>query len=250
MPDSDVGVKVSFRLMEEAGRGEFPFADVASSSWYYPAVEYVWQRQLMNGVSESSFNPAGGMTRSMIVQILYNREGRPAEAPVQSEGSTGNNADENRSGASSGAVGSANAAGSAAGSAAAFLSAGFLDVSADAWYADAVSWASSVGVVEGYGNGTFGPEERITREQMAAVFCRYAKYKGIDTQNREDLKKFTDAESVSGWALDSISWCAANSILSGTSDGRIQPGNTATRAEAAQILMNFCENVSENNPSA
>lgn len=93
------------------------------------------------------------------------------------------------------------------------------------------------------------PDERITREQMAAVFCWYAKYKGIDTQNREDLKKFTDAASVSGWALDSVSWRAANSILSGTSDGRSQPGNTATRAEAAQILMNFCENVSENNPS-
>ena len=118
------------------------------------------------------------------------------------------------------------------------------------WAEAYIAWAKDKGIVEGVSATEFDPEAPITREQMAAVFCRYAKYKGIDTQNREDLKKFTDAESVSGWALDSISWCAANSILSGTSDGRIQPGNTATRAEAAQILMNFCENVSENNPSA
>lgn len=203
MPSSDVTVNVSFRLANGTVGEEFPFTDTAFGAWYRPAVEYVWQNGLMNGVSSDLFAPNSDLTRGMIVQVLYNKEGKPSGTSVEN-------------------------------------SVAFDDVSGSAWYTAAVDWASAFGIVEGYGDGTFGPEDRITREQMAAIFCRYAQYKGADTSGRGDLSRFADANEISSWASDAVAWCVKNEILSGTSDGKMKPKDTATRGEAAQILMNFC----------
>lgn len=121
--------------------------------------------------------------------------------------------------------------------------AGFDDVAADAWYADAVAWAAENGIVGGYGNGKFGPNDPITREQMATILYRYAQAKGYDTTARADLSGYTDAASISGYAVEAISWANAEGLVNGTSATTLTPGGSATRAQVAVILMRFCENV-------
>ncbi len=121
----------------------------------------------------------------------------------------------------------------------------FTDVAADAWYADAVAWAAENGIVSGYGDGLFGPNDNITREQMALILYRYGESKGYDLSGRESLDGFADREKVSGWAADSMSWAVGSGMLSGKGGGILDPTGTATRAEVAQILMNFCQNIAK-----
>ena len=121
--------------------------------------------------------------------------------------------------------------------------AGFTDVPEDAWYADAVAWGEANGVVSGYDEETFGPDDYITREQMAAILYRYAQYKGIDVSAQADLSGYSDADAVSDWAAVSLSWANAAEIVSGISDTELAPTETATRAQVASILMRFCENI-------
>ena len=122
----------------------------------------------------------------------------------------------------------------------------FEDVSAQAWYADAVAWASANQVVGGYGNGKFGPEDSITREQMAAILYRYAKLKGYDTtQGGMAVREFADYEQISDWAGEAMAWAVNAKVLSGKGNHTLDPKGTASRAEVAQVLMNFGENVSK-----
>lgn len=120
-------------------------------------------------------------------------------------------------------------------------SSNFTDVQAGAWYSGAVGWASSTGVVGGFGDGRFGPDEAITREQLAAILYRYAKLKGLNVSVSETLSGFTDAASVSSYAHDAMRWSVGNGLISGKGDGILDPGGSATRAEAAAILMRFCQ---------
>ena len=121
---------------------------------------------------------------------------------------------------------------------------GFTDVADGAWYADAVNWAAGQDIVEGY-NGGFGPEDIITREQMALILYRYAQYKGYDTSATDALNGFADAGAVSSWAEDAVAWAVGAGLMEGKGGDVLDPAGTATRAEAAAILTRFCQNIEE-----
>ena len=180
------------------------FEDVSASDWFYEAVEYAASNGLMNGMSETAFDPAENLSRAMMVTILYRLDGSPEAA-----------------------------------------GGGFDDVERGSWYENAVIWADANGIVNGYGNGIFGPDDDITREQMAAVLYRYAAYEGYSLTASGDLSAFRDASAISGYAESAMGWAVGSSLISGKGDGILDPAGTATRAEVAQILMNFCENIVE-----
>ena len=115
----------------------------------------------------------------------------------------------------------------------------FSDVSDDAWYAEAVVWALEKGITSGYGDGTFGADDEVTREQLAVFLMRYA---GIDNEET-DTEKFEDDDMISDWAKSSVLWAKANGIVSGRDDGTFDGMGNATRAEIATVFMRFCENV-------
>ena len=118
-------------------------------------------------------------------------------------------------------------------------SAGFTDVADGDWYATAVNWAASEGIVGGFGDGTFQPNAPITREQMASILYRYAEYKGLDVSARTDLSHYSDAENISSWANDVLLWAVAEGLLTGVTDDTIAPQAHATRAQVAAILQRF-----------
>ena len=122
---------------------------------------------------------------------------------------------------------------------------GFTDVPANEWYAQAVSWAASRGIVTGYNATTFGPNDSITREQLAAIFYRYAKSQGLDVSAQSALASFTDVGNISDWALTSIRWANSVGLVNGRTSTTIVPGGTATRAESASIIQRFCETVAK-----
>jgi len=180
-----------------------PFADIQEADWFYKAVEYVYENGLMVGTGDTAFDPNGTTTRAMIVTILHRLEQTPAP--------TANNP--------------------------------FSDVADGKWYTNAVVWAAESGIVSGYGNDTFGPEDNITREQMAAILYRYAQLKSYDVSGGADLSKFNDAENISGWALRSLGWANEKGLITGTSDVTLDPQGQATRAQVAAILQRFIENI-------
>ena len=114
--------------------------------------------------------------------------------------------------------------------------AGFTDVT-DEWYATAVNWAASVGVVNGYEDGTFKPNTAITREQLAAILMNYAQYKGQDVSARADLNGYTDQPST--WAEEAMQWAVAEELITGVTNDELQPQSSATRAQVAAILQRF-----------
>ena len=118
----------------------------------------------------------------------------------------------------------------------------FSDVTGEAWFAEAVRWAAAMGIVGGYGNGKFGPNDPITREQLAVMLWRYA---GSPAATNKELH-FADADEASGYALDALRWAVENGILNGYGDGRLNPVGLATRAQVAQMLKNFMEGQEDN----
>ena len=174
------------------------FADVPAESWAADAVAFTSAHELFNGTGEATFSPELSMNRAMLATVLYNLEDCPDQELTEE----------------------------------------FSDVSSSAWYAASVSWAASNGVVGGYGDGQFGPDTDITREQIAVMLWRYAGSPATDEQSLN----FTDAGQASSYALEALYWAAANGIMNGHGDGRLDPGGLATRAQAAQMLKNFMEN--------
>ena len=187
---------------EDAG---LPFTDVASGSWYYDSVAYVYEQGLMGGTGEGRFSPDLTTSRAMIVTILYRLEGSPAVS----------------GGAS------------------------FADVTAGQWYSDGVAWASANGIVTGYSNGSFGPDDTITREQMAAILYRYARYKGYALSAQAALDGYADAAQVSAYAADAMKWAVGSGLITGTSGTTLSPAGSATRAQAAVILARFCQTLAQ-----
>ena len=117
----------------------------------------------------------------------------------------------------------------------------FNDVHDDAWYSESVAWAAENGIVNGYGDGTFGPDDVLTREQFAAMLYNYANMLGLDVSARATLDAYTDAPSA--WAEDVVSWAVAEGLIAGVTDDQLQPQGTATRAQVAAMLQRFIENV-------
>ena len=122
----------------------------------------------------------------------------------------------------------------------------FTDVADGDWYAQAVNWAASVGVVNGFDDGTFQPNTAITREQLAAILCNYAQYKGFDTSASGSLSTYSDAASVSDWAQESVEWMVGSGLLGGYDDNTLRPQGTTTRAEVASVLQRALGNVAGN----
>ena len=205
MPDAKVTVKATFvkETEEKPETAELPFTDVTEGNWFYKAVAYVYEQKLMSGVSETEFAPQTSLTRAMLAQVLYNMENQPE---VTTTGA-------------------------------------FTDVPDHQWYANAVNWAASENIVAGMGDGIFAPNSPVTREQMAAILYRYAQYKGYDTTKTADISDFADGNKTSAWAVPAMQWAVGTGLISGQGDGILAPNGTATRAEVAQILMNFCENI-------
>lgn len=201
------GDKTVYAGWEKADGEEPSFDDVLPDNWAYEAVEYVNEKGLMSGVGGGSFSPGQPTTRGMLVTILYRMEGEPE---YENTGTIR-----------------------------------FTDVNDDAWYAKGVYWAAENGIVKGVGDGRYLPEDPVTREQMAAIFHRYAGYKGYDVTAQGDLSAFTDAASVGDWAREALIWAVDKGLINGMGDGTVNPRGTATRAQTAAILMRFCETVAK-----
>lgn len=206
MPSGDVEVSATFRRSAEEPV-TLPFTDVAQNDWFCDAVKYVYREKMMTGTAETTFSPNATTTRGMIVTVLYRLAGSP-----QTQLSS------------------------------------FPDVPVDQYYAGPVGWASSNDIVNGYGgaeNGSFGPDNPITREQLATILYRYANKMGYDTKARGDLSVFTDREQISAYATDAMSWAVGIGLITGMGDGTVNASGSATRAHVATMLMRFCEKVAE-----
>ena len=185
-------------LGEEPG---LPFADVAEGDWYYEAVAYVYEKNLMSGTDAAHFTPNGTASRAMVATILWRMAGEPA-------------AGENP----------------------------FADVPENTWYTDAVSWAAGVGIVTGYSDTKFGPDNPVTREQFAAMLYRYAQSLGEGfADNWSFPLDFPDAADVSAYAYEALCWMTMKNVIQGMEDGNLHPQGTANRAQLATTLMRFCQ---------
>ena len=198
-----------YALVLDSKSHELPFTDLGESQWYESAVAYVYRHNIMEGMSATTFQPNGTLSRAMAVQIFYNLEGQP---DISSEN----------------------------------LGYPYEDVDAQAWYGDAVYWARITGVATGYGDGTFQPGDSITRQEFAQMLYNYAKYKGYDLTAEGDLSQFPDSNTVADWAEAAMSWANGNELINGHDDGTIDAAGTAIRAQAASILMRFDQNLVKN----
>lgn len=182
-----------------------PFADVNAGDWFYRDVLFSYEKGLMSGMDAAAFAPYANTTRAQIAVIFYRMEGSPA---VEGENS-------------------------------------FADVvrgSGTAWFYDAVTWAQQNGIMGGYDNSSFAPNDPITREQLAAIFYRYAQYKGYDTtQGGMAIREFGDYESISDYAMSAMAWAVNIGLVKGDSN-LLYPNGTATRAELAALFHRFAEN--------
>lgn len=223
MPESDVTVKVSFKKIDsdevededEDEETEEPevtvdppvhvcpsaaFTDVNTGLWYHDAVDFALENKLMNGVSDTLFVPNGTTTRAMLATVLWRMAGSPKSDAAMM----------------------------------------FTDVKPGDWYYDAIKWAAASGVVNGMGDGLFAPNAAITREQLATMLYRYEKYNGGGFEAGWTYTLgFTDASSVSSWAYEALCWCHSNRIVNGMGDNMLLPLGNATRAQTAQMLMNY-----------
>ena len=181
-----------------------PFNDVPEGYWAYDAIQYVYGEGLMAGTSGSAFSPEGTTTRGQIVTILWRLSGSPVVNYLTD----------------------------------------FDDVDPAAYYAEAIRWAVSEGIAGGYGGGVFGPDDPITREQLAVMLHRYAQHEGYDVSIGEDtnILSYADAFTVSEYAVSALQWACGAGIISGTGDGStLTPQGEATRAQVSVMLMRFCE---------
>ena len=208
-----LGADGTYTFTQPAGKVEIevtyavdlPFTDVPEDAWYHEGVEHVYANYIMNGTSSSSFSPSIPVSRGMIMQILYNLAGQP-----DVEGNSG-----------------------------------FTDVSGGYWGSDAIAWAVENGVAEGFGDGTFRPDDSLTREQMAVVLHNYAYRMGWDVSASGDLSGFTDIPEGEYWARDALAWAYGEGLITGTSESTMEPNAQTSRAQIAVIMMRFCERYAE-----
>ena len=183
---------------------ELPFTDVPEGAWYADAAAYVYEHGLMAGTSATTFAPDATTSRSMIATILWRMAGSPVVNYAMN----------------------------------------YTDVTQGQWYSEAIRWAASEGIVGGYGNGLFGTNDPITREQFAAMLYRFAQEQGYDVSIGENtnILSYTDVADLSEYAISAMQWAVGAGIINGTGDGStLSPHGQATRAQAAVMLMRFCE---------
>ena len=197
----DMTVYAGWRVDGNPGTGANPFADVSEKDWFYGDVMFVYENGLMLGTSKTLFSPHGTATRGMMATILWRMEGSPAPKGKNS----------------------------------------FTDVETGKWYADAITWTAENGIFAGYGKDKFGPDDPITREQLAAIFYRYADYKGYDLTVKGNLDKFKDADKITDYAKTAMQWAVGSGLMKGKSGNLLDPQGTATRAEIAAMLHRFIE---------
>lgn len=203
MPAARVEIEVSFRKIVVEPE-PLPFTDVAENAWYAQAVRYVYEHGLMSGTSTTAFSPDATTSRSMIATILWRMAGSPVVNYAMD----------------------------------------YTDVAQGQWYSEAIRWAASEGIVGGYGNGLFGTNDPITREQFAAMLYRFAQEQGYDVSIAENtnILSYTDVADLSEYAISAMQWAVGAGIINGTGDGStLTPQGQATRAQAAVMLMRFCE---------
>ncbi len=187
---------------------EFPFDDVAEDAWYYDAVDYAYQNNLIKGTSETTFEPDVSMTRAMFVQLAANMSGiTDAEEYPQTP---------------------------------------FVDTAPDGWYKAAVAWAYSNSLVLGTSDTTFEPNSAITREQMCVFLMKYAQFMEFIPELDNTKKAFADDNEISEWAKDAVYYCQKAGFVSGVGDNRFNPTGTASRAEVATLFANFHKAVVQN----
>ena len=178
-----------------------PFTDVSKKDWFYNDAMFVYKNGLMLGTSKTLFSPHGTVTRGMMATILWRMEGSLAPKGENS----------------------------------------FTDVEAGRWYADAITWTAENGIFAGYNKDKFGPDDPITREQLTAIFYRYADYKGYKLTVTGNLDKFEDADKITDYAKTVMQWAVGNGLIKGKSETLLDPQGTATRAEIAAMLHRFVE---------
>ena len=197
----DMTVYAGWRVDENPNTGANPFTDVSEKDWFYGDVMFVYENGLMLGTSKTLFSPHGTAMRGMMATILWRMEGSPVPKGKNS----------------------------------------FTDVEAGKWYADAITWTAENGIFAGYGKDKFGPDDPITREQLAAIFYRYADYKGYDLTVKGNLDKFKDADKITDYAKTAMQWAVGSGLVKGKSGNLLDPQGTATRAEIAAMLHRFIE---------
>ena len=197
----DMTVYAGWRVDENPGTGVNPFTDISEKDWFYGDVMFVYENGLMLGTSKTLFSPHGTAMRGMMATILWRMEGSPVPKGKNS----------------------------------------FTDVEAGKWYADAITWTTENGIFAGYGKDKFCPNDPITREQLAAIFYRYADYKGYDLTVKGDLDKFKDADKITDYAKTAMQWAVGSGLVKGKSGNLLDPQGTATRAEIAAMLHRFIE---------
>ena len=180
---------------------KLPFGDVTVSDWFYDDVRYVYANGIMDGTSSDRFAPNAPLTRAMIVTILYRMAGSPSVSG----------------------------------------SSDFTDVATGKWFAKAVAWAAANGIVNGYGSGLFGPNDPVTREQLAAILYRYAVYGGMTAVTlEENLGGFADTAQLSAYAIQAMNWAVGQGLING-SGSNLVPKAQATRAQVAAIIHRYLE---------
>ena len=190
----------------EPGCPTAQFTDMDHNGWYHTFIDYVVKNGLMNGTSATTFSPDAKVTRGMVAQTLYAMEGKPAYG----------------------------------------TDAPFSDVPSDRYYAAAIKWCAANGIVSGYEDGTFHPDENITRQQLATMLYAFAGYKGKDRSNVASLSGYADAGDVAYYAQTPMGWAVASGLIDGrqTEQGkRLCPNETAMRSELAVLLMNLKEKI-------
>ena len=197
----DMTVYAGWRVDENPGTDVNPFTDISEKDWFYGDVMFVYENGLMLGTSKTLFSPHGTVMRGMMATILWRMEGSPVPKGKNS----------------------------------------FTDVEAGKWYADAITWTAENGIFAGYGKDKFGPDDPITREQLAAIFYRYADYKGYDLTVKGNLDKFKDADKITDYAKTAMQWAVGSGLVKGKSGNLLDPQGTATRAEIAAMLHRFIE---------
>ena len=197
----DMTVYAGWRVDENPGTDVNPFTDISEKDWFYGDVMFVYENGLMLGTSKTLFSPHGTVMRGMMATILWRMEGSPVPKGKNS----------------------------------------FTDVEAGKWYADAITWTAENGIFAGYGKDKFGPDDPITREQLAAIFYRYADYKGYDLTVKGYLDKFKDADKITDYAKTAMQWAVGSGLVKGKSGNLLDPQGTATRAEIAAMLHRFIE---------